>query len=193
MASLNENIEKLINRRLDGASNIDEELELDRELLRNPEARRVLEECRQIDRIAAVALAETVAATDAVHHVAPARRDVDTQRWALPHWWVLVPGAVAAALLALVIPRPAILRQTIDPGKIVSTVPVFPRSASGGMARTVSFPASVKRDTGREVIGVVDDAGSIYWIEVDRTWTVRQDPWSDVPPTVTRNPSGGLY
>jgi hypothetical protein len=32
----------------------------------------------------------------------------------------------------------------------------------------------VRRHTGRDVLGVVGDDGNIYWIEVDRTRTVRQ-------------------
>ena len=60
MTHVNENIERLIVRRLDGALSEDEELELNRELIRNPEAHRLLEDYRHIDALAGAALANAL-------------------------------------------------------------------------------------------------------------------------------------
>ena len=45
------------------------------------------------------------------------------------------------------------------------------------MMRDVStspFGQRIKRDTGREVFGVVGDDGNVYWIQVDRIRTMRR-------------------
>ena len=41
------------------------------------------------------------------------------------------------------------------------------------MMRPVSTMPRMRSDTGREVIGVVGEDGNLYWIEVDRTRTIR--------------------
>ncbi len=62
-------IERLIVRRLDGALTPDEELELDRQIIRDPQVRRLLEEYQRIDEWAAAALdAALVDRTAAVGH-----------------------------------------------------------------------------------------------------------------------------
>ena len=186
MTHVNEDIERLIVRHLDGALSEDEELALNRELIRNPAAHRLLEEYKQVDELAGAALEQAFTNDglpfDPQTLSAPSRRRRSGGYYRI--WW-LVPGAVAAALLALAIPRPP---STPDAGRppAVAGLDEQPRrmprhddpirNAPGGVMRQVSSPAMprVKRDTGREFFGVLGDDGNIYWVEVNRTRTVRQ-------------------
>ncbi len=180
-----ERIERLIVRKLDGELGEDEELELNRELIRNPEARWLLEEYERIDGLAAAALSEALG--DGSASVDPAvlqhRGQRHTARGYNRGWW-LVPGAVAAALLAIMLARftpPAPSDQgmlTEDSRPSTRRVPaVSPGYKPDGLSHHAGYdrgPEKIRRDTGREVIGVVGDDGNIYWIEIDRTRTFKQ-------------------
>ncbi len=50
------------------------------------------------------------------------------------------------------------------------------------------LPMRVQRDRGRETIGVLGEDGNIYWIEVDRTRTVRKA----APQVVRQWATGGV-
>ncbi len=203
MVSVNKDIERLIVRRLDGALTEDEELRLNRELIRNPEARQLLEDYERVDALASAAMTEVLGGEQEDIDVSlltertPARsRQVGYHRG----WW-LVPGAVAAALLALAIPRisfdgagpsqssnvqPQVVdgssESRIDPlpanrGSIgqVGSTPLH-RRGRDSLSRNVSQLPMTSRQTGRDVLGVMGNDGNIYWIETDRTRTIRQAP-----------------
>jgi len=176
-------IERLIIRKLDGEISEDEELQLNRELIRDPEARRMMEEYERIDGLAAAALNEALGDEMLSEHAAsmetPSRASAG--RGYHQGWW-LVPGAVAAALLAVMVAR---FSPTVpsDRASLVEQQPVpsqrIPRVGSdhspGGLQQNVNMGRDrIKRDTGREVIGVVGDDGNIYWIEIDRTRTYKR-------------------
>ena len=188
MRSVPDNIETLIVRQLDGTIGEDEELSLNRELIRNPEARQMRDEYRRIDAMASASLTGllTGAPTLDVESL-PTRGEARRPR-ALPTRW-LVPGAIAAGLLAWTLAREPFVRPTHErPGvaEVFPSVgrpivpPLGPTDYSGDLRQNAGFASqtlarpSVKRGTGREVIGVVGDDGNLYWIEVDRTRTVRR-------------------
>ena len=194
MARSEKHIERLIVRYLDGELSADDRLELDRELVRNPGVRRLMEDYRRIDELSTAAL-ENALGSDrmtleptALPARGPAHESAGSvRRYGRVHdsmyalrW--LVPGAVAAALLAIVVarfplassPDPSVAegdRQGVNAmGPIVR-----PASDAPGVMRTVgTCGRRIKRGTGREILGVVGEDGNIYWIEVDRTLTVRQ-------------------
>ena len=58
MSNVNEHLERLIVRSLDGALSEDDELALNRELIRNPEARRLMAAYRTVDELSVAALDE---------------------------------------------------------------------------------------------------------------------------------------
>ena len=102
--------------------------------------------------------------------------------------WMLIPGAIAAAILATVIPRPTFTDQsgavtdatngqtTMLPSVMPTVMPSVARDGRGGssdLMRPVSVAPSVRRRTGRDLIGVVGDDGNLYWIEVERTRTIK--------------------
>ena len=172
-----EEIERVIVRRLDGELGEAESLELDRAILRDPEVRALWDEYRRLDALAGGALDgalgsevspidwQKVAATPVVQRLRPLR----------PAWF-FVPGAVAAALLALVIPRPTfepagngVADRT--PHAATPMQPMVPPSAANGVLHNVG---TSKRDADRELLGIVGDDGNIYWIEVDRTRIIRR-------------------
>ncbi len=178
MTEFDEHLERLMNRSLDGALSEDEELEFNRELIRNPRAQKVLSDYRSNDALAAAAL-ENLVEGPPVAMDWNAGRSVQpmSRRRRLAPLWMLVPGAIAAALLALVIPYPsAVHRNVSDPRSPVvsATMPTSP------IARQVMHPArnapAIHRDTGRDIIGVVGDDGNVYWIEVERTRTIKLPP-----------------
>ncbi len=203
MAHVTQEMERLIVRRLDGALTEDEALQLDRELIRNPEARRLLEDYVRVDAVASAALREVMRGADGPLDMPAMTFKVPRRGWFARYhrgWW-LVPGAVAAALLAIMIPKSGLNHLgATAPGGAAPLVHRAPASTSDpelnptltlGMERS-AFDAStqpgselmrhashrptMRRRTGREVLGVMGDDGTMYWIEVDRTRTVRHAP-----------------
>lgn len=193
MTNTSDDMERLISRRLDGELTEDENLELDRELLRNPQAHRLMEEHRQMNELASAALSQVIC--DRVTAVDPSSipgRNETTRHPRHGPWRWLVPGAIAAALAALVIPRPELSR--VDPPIVTTSAPSMshqPLAAQphpltvqpqplmaqpgqrGDLFRNVNLPTT-RRDASRNIFGVVGDDGNIYWIEVDRVRTIRR-------------------
>jgi len=178
-----DHIERLINRRLDGALSEDEQLELNREIIKDPSAHRLLEEYERLGGLAAAALDRALAAAPGGQAPSVAARQTAMRSTAGSGraWW-LVPGSIAAALFALVLARPmwsSRMSQTYSPFVPQSIVPpsllqdVRPTGPyqnvgleSGGRRRT--------RDIDRSIIGVVGEDGKVYWLEVDRTRTLKR-------------------
>jgi len=192
MSRVDEKIERLIVRSLDGGLPAEDEHELNRELIRNPEARRLFDEYHEVDRLAGGALQGVRAGRsidlDAVF-AAPCEPSHRSRRlsWSHHRGWLMVPGAIAAALLAMVIARPglspSITPHIAVPGKRMAPIAdsQSPWGVQGqGVIRPVSTAPRIRSDTGREIIGVVGDDGNIYWIEVERTRTIRVPASRDV-------------
>ncbi len=182
---MNKDIERLIVRGLDQELSEDEKLQLDRELIRNPQAHRLMEEYKRIDELAVAALTHALD-EDRMPldpDTLPDRAEPAPLRGRHRGWW-LVPGAIAAALLAIVTARfpttppsqPSVAEVTrTAPTSVIPTVPYAPRS--DGLMRTIGTNPGdnrIRRITGREVLGVVGEDGNIYWIEVDRIRTIRR-------------------
>ncbi len=178
-------IERLIVRQLDGEITEAEQLELNRELLRNPGAHRLWEEYRALDATAGEVLQNLLvdrhSSFDPTTLPSPVTVTATRPQFVRRHW-LLLSGAVAAAILALAIPRPAVTTNN-QPGSFVEKTGAQPILADharrlrpvneGGLMRNVSMP-SVQRETGTDVFGVLDENGNVYWIEVERTRTLRR-------------------
>lgn len=193
MTHANDNLERLIVRSLDNALTDDERLELDRELIRDPAAHRLHDEYRRIDSLAAEALHASLQTS--VLTFDPASLSASTprkQRWVVSRTWWLLPGAIAAALLAVMLARtsapipvesPDRGRLTLDDGRSREN-PIAPRAypaldtshGGNGLLQTISTTPRIQRDTGREVIGVWGEDGNLYWLEIDRTRAYRRVP-----------------
>ncbi len=180
MASVDKDIEKLIVRSLDGELSEDEKLRLNRELIRNPEAHRLMEEYKRIDELAGAALNDTLGEERIGLDPAglPSRSQPQLATGYHRGWW-LVPGAIAAALLAIVVarfPAPTPSGSTMAHKNqlgVNHVVPVDRQTAQPeGLMRTVGTNR-VRRNMGREIIGVIGEDGNIYWIEVDRIQTIK--------------------
>lgn len=190
MDAMDPNIERLIVRQLDGEITEEELLVLNRELLRNPDAHRLWEAYRELDTVAGEALRTALAgAPTAIDPVALPVQATPRRFRQFRRHWLMAAGAVAAAILALVIPKPTV-SPTPDGGEMVTNVvrdrptavreiPVI-RQAGEGLMRNVGMP-QIQRNTGRDVFGVMDENGNIYWIEVDRTRTLRRPAVQDLP------------
>jgi len=195
MSEIDEHLERQINRALDGALDEDERLELDRELIRNPEARRLLERCEQLDALAGGVLHTLF--SDRPNAVLGSGEMARTpRRMGYPRAWWLLPGAVAAAVLAVflvyappgpeganvsatgntgrIADRPAQVQVQTPPGVVPWTWTAVP---NGGMIPVNHRPARVDRAIDRGIYGVRGSDGSIYLIEVNRTH-VRERPGS---------------
>ena len=177
-------IESLIVRHLDGELDEDERLELNRRLIRDPAARRMMEDYQKVDALSAEALGPVLkecgttrpAAVPATSHPLLRKRRFSRS------WWV-IPGAVAAAVLAMVIPRAAVELGDKPKTSMVGRLPEpnmparYNRSEPTAPMRTVGHGIpQIKRNTGREVIGVIGEDGNVYWIEVDRIRTTKVSP-----------------
>ncbi len=97
-------MERLICRKLDGELTVDEQAELDRERLRNPELRALLAEYEQIDAACGDALRSVVAASDSRQHRQPIRMNADGSGSMsrsvirMPRLWWVMPVAAAACI-----------------------------------------------------------------------------------------------
>jgi len=181
MSDVNEQLERLIVRSLDGALSEDDELALNRELIRNPEARRLMTAYRAVDEWSIAALENVAAGTppsfDALAWTRAGSSGQPTGRGR--RWFWLAPGAIAAALLAMVVSRsgptnvqPVPLTRT-QSAQTFRGVPGSPfMDGQEDLMRTVRSTPAIHRNTGRDIIGVVGDDGNLYWIEVERTRTV---------------------
>jgi hypothetical protein len=182
------NIEHWINRALDAELIADIEHELNRTLIRDPEMMQLRDDYQKIDALAASALDSIRCGAEvdlhAVFEAAPI--SVVTVPFRPHRGWLMIPGAIAAALLAMVIPHPDYREQSTTP--LVSDgrdlFPIAPSSSWDGsdLARPVSTAPRVRSQTGRDVIGVVGDDGNLYWIEVEKKRTVRWPAGSSQPP-----------
>ncbi len=181
MTNTSDDMERLISRRLDGELTEDEDLELDREFIRNPKAHRLMEEFRKMNELAGAALSQVIGdrVTALDTPSSPGRHETKRRLRHRPWRW-LIPGAIAAALAALVIPRPELGR--VEPPVATTSEPLMshqPLTAQpqpgprGDLFRNVHLPTT-RRDAGRDIFGVVGDDGNIYWIEVDRVRTIRR-------------------
>jgi hypothetical protein len=177
-------IDHLISRHLDGELSEGEELLLNRELIRDPDARRRLEEYERIDAMAAEALDRAVPGRESSFDMGTLVTDRRPRRKARYHrgWW-LVPGAVAAALLAVMVNRATLPgvgdQHAAGPAyEQPASVPVVtpgPTAPNDLMRNVVADPVprrQIKRDITRDYLGIVGEDGRIYWIEVDRTRTI---------------------
>ena len=191
MTRIDEHLERLIVRSLDGVLNADEELELNRQLIRDPAALRLMEAYRAVDSLAGAAL-ETVITDQslAFDPAGPASPPAPARCRRIHRGWWLVPGAIAAALLGLIVPMPdwnaGIPGKSNHPNGLAqrpTPLVLMQPFEDGGdnVMRPVRSGPTVHRDTGRDVnvIGVVGDDGNLYWIEVERTRTItrpKDDP-----------------
>jgi hypothetical protein len=182
--------EVLMTRRLDDALSDEEALALDRELLRNPALRETFEVYARNDALTTEVLRREFDSGCGRVDIAAITQPPTVRRFARPHrGWLLIPGAIAAALLAMVVPmprflhteRPAVVNHTLSPAPFEHGI--RPVSAQDGLYRNVN---TTKRNTGRDVIGVIGEDGNIYWIEVDRTRTVT------LPPRISGTTAPGL-
>lgn len=182
------NSELLINRLLDAELSADAKHELNRTLIREPEMMRLRDDYQKIDALASAALGSIRSGAEidlaAVFDAAPAR--TRSRRMGVHRGWLMIPGAIAAALLAMVIPDPDVHHPSTAP--LVSDgrelFSVTPESAWDGSKLTmpVSTAPKIRSQTGRDVIGVVGDDGNLYWIEVEKKRTVRWPAGSSLTP-----------
>lgn len=186
MKQINQNIERLIVRSLDNDLNEQEQLELNRELIRNPDAREMLEQYSRVDALAVEALDQIVGETS--REVCSVIVDSHTQPIKIRHFnrsWFLVPGAIAAAVLAIALPRMTFeqtkpMIDTVATNQpTMATIPQVQSNplinvGQNQMMQPVSYPRT-RRSTGREMLGVMGNDGKIYWIEVDRIRTIREN------------------
>ncbi|MBP7936261.1 MAG: hypothetical protein KA354_16590 [Phycisphaerae bacterium] len=176
---IDERLERLINRKLDGELSEAESLELDKLLIRSPEGRAMLEEQGRLDRLAGVSLRAALGGDLAGRSVCrrsplewPSR---STRR---EHLWYGGIGLAAGFLLALLVSSLVMplrsgnheeaLPPIADSGLNRDTGPVF---ADKGQNR--ELPPSLRDITGPwddvpgQVFGVYDDnSRSLYLLEM---------------------------
>ena len=187
MTNNDEHLERLIVRNLHGELTEDESLELDRALIRDPEARLAMDEYARVESLAAAGLGAALC-EDSVKgcgESSPGQISTGANRrpWHLSSRR-LAPVAIAASIaLAMIIP----LGNDADPGKTVEqsreAVDVAKPVEPGGfyptpdrvpMRRVGTGLRASHRSTARDVLGVMGkDGKTIYFLEVDRTRTTQ--------------------
>ncbi len=193
---MGERVERWISLSLDGELAEEDRCELDRALLRDPEARRLMETCRAVDREAGEALREAFAAHPGVARPLwstrpPSWRDRLT---AVHRGWWLAVGTAAAAIAAMWLATsgwPQERRPFVDMAKPSSPRLALSRDAAGSdpsQAALASLPRRrlfrpdrpsdrrlprIYRRVGRNILGVIDEKGNVYLLEVHRVLKVR--------------------
>ncbi len=175
MSDVDERIERLIVRQLDGEITPDEQEELNQVLLRSADARRMLSEYRENDQRAG----EVIGAVAEGRWPAESPRSPRRRARRIRFWPAMATGLAAAAVIALVVTSP---RQTDAPTTgtefppIPSLAPVAPPNVETGdlLYTSGEVPHHGERWVDRDYIGVFDESrDTLYMIEVDRTRTVR--------------------
>ncbi len=181
-----DNIENLITRKLDGILSAEEDLELNRAMIRDPDSHTMCEETTRVDGLAAAALECALGQSNRELGFDPmelTNRHDQLRRSPWRRAWWLLPSSIAAGLAILVSIAPTLdttapLLAELDgatPNVYVAPTPAPPPLVRG--SRQASHgPAvpRVHRDTVRDLIGVMGKDGNIYLIEVDRTRTIRR-------------------
>ncbi len=178
-------IERLISRHLDGEITAEEQLELDRAILRDPEVRSLFEEAQRIDSLAMDSLQGVMVSLNTpfeIDSLTSKSRQVG-RSYGLA-WW-LMPGAIAAVIVVGIFVVKPVFSPIWEHGGHdavrLDTTPVV-ESATGthlglvpeGPVELVNdSPRRIKRHTDREVIGIVGEDGNIYWLEVDHVKTLK--------------------
>jgi anti-sigma factor RsiW len=193
MSNVDENIERLIVRRLDGELTEDERVELDRALLRSPEARALLEEYERIDASASAALASSLAADGEPSVSFPRIAAPPARKGYSRAWWAL-PAAVAAAIAVLVTfigPRPKgpelVTEFSGNGSEQVTPPPQIPVAPEGlAPVRQAGYGSDVDRSTDRDLLYILGTDGNVYVIEQEWVRTAR------TPRSGVRQASGDL-
>jgi anti-sigma factor RsiW len=175
MFDVDERTERLIVRRLDGELSDEEALELDRELLRSPRARELLEEYKRIDGAAAAALAAAIpedpgrAVPFSVQGSAPPAKRYS--RW----WWALPAAVAAGVILALTLFPPPLTDRplavsTVSPptsaGPYVEPARVEPSLGGPSAVRQAAHGGgSLDRVVDQDLLYIIGDDGKIYVID----------------------------
>lgn len=191
MRSLDEHDELRIVREIHGELGDEESLALNRDLLKDPELRRVHEAYAGINRLAGESLGELLSKPARLADEAGAsgidpcsasdrgnvlRRGVRVSWWRRVEQWFVPLSAAAALLMAVAMPAPpgGASKKTAT-GGVDGRVGSF---RSPGAGAPLSLPVSTapghiqRRDTQRDVIGVVGKDGRYYILELDRTRAV---------------------
>lgn len=181
-------IEDQILKSLDGALDDEALLELRRTVLRDPRARRLMEEHQRIDALAGEVIRAAVDEKPLSFDPMALTQAAPGSAIARHHWsWWMIPGAIAAAI-AIVLMIPDVAPPSAPQGQMADrkTSPIaapVPQIAAGGHRRPVDYggvipvsnpPKRVRRQTLRDYTGVIGADGRLYLIEIDRTRTLRR-------------------
>lgn len=190
-----EQLERLINRRLDSAITPAEEIELAAELARNPAAQHLLDDYAQLDRLSAESLEAAWGESQEVVLVIPAQTVSPAQPQPRYHraWWAM-PAAVAAALVAMVwlTPDSATQKVATNPhprtqlnANVGSSIRPVSVNAGSNMVPQLGIES---RSTDRDYYWLVGKDGRIYLIErqVDRLIERPAQQWN------ARTKNGGV-
>lgn len=184
-------IEDQIIRSLDGELDDEALLELRRTLIRDPEARRLMDEHQRVDALAGDALRAAVddgpLPFDPMALTESPTTPVQRHHWT---WWVM-PGAIAAAILVVLMmpdatrsPRGGDGFAGATKNGLAPTMPLVgergPASMHaapmnmGGVIPVSHQPERVRRQTIRDYTTVIGEDGRLYLIEIDRTRLLRR-------------------
>jgi hypothetical protein len=172
---MDDRITRLIVGKLDGELTPAEEHEVNQVLLHSAEARRMLSDFQEIDRLVLQVLGPVVEGRRPA--VGPPREVRSGRRLVL--WGGTIGTLAAAATIAIVV---GLLWNVIQPGKSGPTQKSAPVGISGRSYNQPDYqlftgtdlPNRGERKVDRDCIGVFDEAqGTLYIMELNRTRTVR--------------------
>jgi hypothetical protein len=189
MNHVDERTERLIVRMLDGEITSTERLELDRELIRSPQARALLESYQTIDAASVEVIGRVIGKRDQGHSelVVSSGQPVSVQPRRSN--WMLYASALAACLAFAIFlgtptsqqngasPPPAVAQNTDRQSHQDLALPppgsAFPQG-NGQLTPVLHSPGPrLDRTTDRDVIFMVGSDGRLYMVEVNRIQEIK--------------------
>ncbi|UCD29358.1 MAG: hypothetical protein JSV03_02425 [Planctomycetota bacterium] len=180
---IDERTELLINRKLDGELSRAESLELDKLLIRSPEARALLEEYQGNDSLAAETLHKVISNENAVNDfTASWNQSIKTRKQRVRY---LTTGAAIAAVITLAVligsiptdqpTQQPIVHNTTDMDNKIDEPSMVAHAAQNKKLtplRVIEGPRREQERTLRDVFGVYDpQTKSVYFLEANHTQT----------------------
>ncbi len=167
-------IERLLNRRLDGELTVDEELELNKALIRSPEARTWLEiQAKQGELVRTVLRSEIGVAQPAKVHVLSTEPVVEASAGRRFGWSGAWSGLLAACLLlTFSIWQPTVRRATapragqpnMAGNLLLPAAAAVPGDEFRALPAHLALPQRAQQAVDRNFVGVYDEATQQYYV-----------------------------
>jgi len=167
---IDERTEQLINRRLDGELTSDEQLELNKRLIRSPEARALIEDYQKMDALAHATLDNFSQKSELASDVQPRSRFIFFAGGSAIAAAFILVGFLSISLLPLNNPQKAVVAN--NPQVEPTMIAALPMTRDISRMLSIEGPRHEREQVHKDVLGVFDqETQSVYLLEMDQQQT----------------------